>query len=527
MARIARMGQGKAVQRGHPCDPCRRPWRVSLPDSCATFPQRDGFRARNPAAMNNNAHNCGDITPLLTRRDLLKNIACGFGYMAFAGLTQRTLAVADNPLAPKAPHFAARAKRVIFLCMRGGPSHVDTFDYKPRLNADTDKPGMRPGTKLLGSKWKFEQRGHSGLWISELFPNLAKHADDMTLIRSMQTDLPAHPQAFVKLHTGNSQFVRPSLGAWTLYGLGSMNENLPGFITIAPSGQVGGAQNYGSAFLPAVYQGTKIGAEGRTFRDVNVKNLETSLSPAAQKSELELIQTLNREKLARDRFNPDVEGVIESFELAFKMQTQMPAVMDLSKETEATKKLYGITDGGSGGGPGSYFNPNGGTDDMGRKCLLARKFIEAGVRFVEVTHGNWDQHFNLGTGLEANCKSVDQPIAGLLTDLKQRGLLKDTLVVWSGEFGRTPHAQGGDGRDHNNKAFTLWMAGGGVKGGFSYGQSDDYGYEAVEGKVPIHDLHATILALLGLDHEKLTFRYAGRDFRLTDVEGNVVKAIMA
>ncbi len=474
--------------------------------------------------MNNADHSCGDITPLFTRRDLLKNIACGFGYLAFAGEVQRALGVAENPLAPKAPHFTPRAKRVIFLCMRGGPSHVDTFDYKPQLTKDNDKPGKRPGTKLLGSKWKFQPRGHSGLMISDLFPEVAKHADEMSLIRSMQTDLPAHPQAFVKMHTGNSQFVRPSLGAWTLYGLGSMNENLPGFITIAPSSQVGGAQNYGSAFLPAIYQATKIGAEGPRFGDSEVRNLETSLSPAAQKTELELIQTLNREKLARDRFNPDVEGVIESFELAFKMQTQMPAVMDLSKESDATKKLYGI---GGGSGSGSYFAPSGGTDDMGRKCLLARKFIEAGVRFVEVTHGNWDQHFNLSTGLAANCNSVDKPIAGLLTDLKQRGLLKDTLVVWSGEFGRTPHAQGGDGRDHNNKAFTLWMAGGGVKGGFSYGESDDYGYEAVVNKVPIHDLHATILALLGLDHEKLTFRYAGRDFRLTDVEGNVVKAIMA
>jgi len=463
--------------------------------------------------MNHADHFCGAITPLLTRRDLLKNLACGFGYVAFAGLAQRAPGAAENPLAAKAPHFAPRAKRVIFLCMRGGPSHVDTFDFKPQLAKDADKPGRRPGTKLLASKWKFEPRGRSGLMISDLFPQVAKHADEMTLIRSMQTDLPAHPQAFVKMHTGNSQFVRPSLGAWTLYGLGSMNENLPGFITITPSSQVGGAQNYGSAFLPAIYQGTKIGAEGPRFGESEVRNLESALNPQAQRTELELIQTLNRQKLARDRFNPDVEGVIESFELAFKMQTQMPAVMDLTKETEATKKLYGI---GSGA-----------TDDMGRKCLLARKFAEAGVRFIEVTHGNWDQHFNLSTALAANCNAVDQPIAGLLTDLKQRGLLKDTLVVWSGEFGRTPHAQGGDGRDHNNKAFTLWMAGGGVKGGFSYGESDDYGYEGVIDKVPIHDLHATILALLGLDHEKLTFRYAGRDFRLTDVEGNVVKAVMA
>lgn len=463
--------------------------------------------------MNHAAHTCGDFTPLLTRRDILKNIACGFGWLAFSGVAERALGAPMNPLAAKAPHFPAKAKRVIFLCMRGGPSHVDTFDYKPQLQADSDKPGKRPGTKLLGSKWDFKPRGKSGLMISDLFPNLAQHADDLCLVRSMQTDLPSHPQAFVKLHTGSSQFVRPSLGAWTLYGLGTLNENLPGFITIAPPGQFGGAQNYGSSFLPAIYQGLKIGNDGRNFGDAEVRNLESSLSPQAQRAELELVQALNREKLARDRVNPDVEGVIESFELAFKMQTEMPAAMDLSKESAATKKLYGIGDGA--------------TDDMGRKCLLARRMVESGVRFVEVTHGNWDQHFNLQQSLGRNCTSVDLPIAGLLTDLKQRGLLKDTLVVWSGEFGRTPHAQGGDGRDHNNKAFTLWMAGGGVKPGFSYGQSDEYGYEAIENKVQIHDLHATILALLGLDHEKLTFRYAGRDFRLTDVAGEVVKAVMA
>ncbi len=259
-----------------------------------------------------------------------------------------------------------------------------------------------------------------------------------------------------------------------------------------------------------------------------MRNIETKLSPYAQRNELELIQSLNREKLARDRVNPDVEGVIESYELAFKMQSQMPQVMDISKETEATKKLYGIGESTGGGGMfGGAGGPlGGGANDFGHKCLLARRFIEAGVRFVEVAHGNWDQHFNLSNALAGNCKAVDAPIAGLLTDLKQRGLLKDTLVVWAGEFGRTPHAQGGDGRDHNNKAFTIWMAGGGVKGGMAYGSTDEYGYEAVENPVQIHDLHATILALLGLDHEKLTYRYAGRDFRLTDVAGNVVKPIM-
>ena len=410
--------------------------------------------------------------------------------------------------------------------MRGGPSHVDTFDYKPKLTEDNDKPGKRPGTKLLGSKWKFSQSGRSGLWISELFPNVAKHADEMCLVRSMQTDLPSHPQAFMKMHTGSFQFVRPSMGAWTLYGLGTENQNLPGFITITPPSAFGGAQNYGSSFLPAIYQAQRIGQDNRPIASAEVRNLDTPMSTSAQRNELELIQTLNREKLARDRVNPEVEGVIQSYELAFKMQSQMPQIMDLSKESEATKKLYGI---GSGGGGGAGIGPGagGGTDDFGQKCLLARRFIEAGVRFVEISHGNWDQHFNLSNALAANARSVDLPIAGLLTDLRQRGLLKDTLVVWAGEFGRTPHAQGGDGRDHNNKAFTIWMAGGGVKGGLSYGQTDEYGYEAVENKVQVHDLHATMLALLGLDHEKLTYNYAGRDFRLTDVRGNIVKEIMA
>jgi hypothetical protein len=397
--------------------------------------------------------------------------------------------------------------------MRGGPSHVDTFDYKPQLTADTGKAGKRPGTSLLGSKWKFAQHGKSGLWISELFPNVAKHADELCLLRSMQTDVPAHPQAFMKMHTGSFQFVRPSLGAWALYGLGTENENLPGFVTLTPPGAFGGAQNYGSSFLPAVYQGTRIGSDNRPIAGTEVRNMTSPLNDRAQRAELDLVQTLNRQVLQRDKVNPDVEGVIESYELAFRMQSQMPQVLDISKESEATKKLYGI-----GSAP---------TDDFGRKCLLARRFVESGVRFVEIAHGNWDQHFNLTNALQNNCAAVDQPIAGLLSDLAARGLLKDTLVIWGGEFGRTPHAQGGDGRDHNNKGFTMWMAGAGVKPGFSYGQSDEYGYEAVEGKLPIHDFHATILAFLGLDHEKLTFRYAGRDYRLTDVSGHVPTEILA
>ncbi len=455
---------------------------------------------------------CHNIAPLLTRRAALSSISCGFGWLALSALAGRA-ATADKPLAPKQPHFTPRAKRVIFLCMSGGPSHVDTFDYKPQLVADDGKPGSRPGSTWLAPKSEFKQRGKSGLWISDFFPHVAQHADDLALIRSMQTDVPAHPQAFLRMHTGSSQFVRPSLGAWATYGLGTENENLPGFITIAPPNNVGGAQNFGAAFLPAIYQGTRIGSGNRPVSMAQVKNLQPPGTPQAQRLELDLIQTLNREAQQRDPNNADIEGVIESYELAFKMQSQMPAVLDLAKESDATKKLYGVGDRD--------------TDDFGRKCLMARRFIEAGVRFVEVGSGNWDHHFNLSASLARNTASVDKPIAGLLTDLKQRGLLKDTLVVWGGEFGRTPYAQGSDGRDHNNKGFTLWLAGGGAKGGTSYGATDDHGFEAVQDKVSLHDLHATILHLLGLNHEKLTFRYAGRDFRLTDVKGEVVNGVVA
>jgi len=323
----------------------------------------------------------------------------------------------------------------------------------------------------------------------------------------MHTDIPNHPQAFVQLHTGSSQFVRPSLGAWALYGLGTNNENLPGFVTISPPIQFG-AQNYGSAFLPAVYQGTRIGAQKGDAGSSAVGNLRNpDLSTAQQRKQIDLVQSMNRDLLATTG-NPEVEGVIESYELAFRMQGELPKVMDTSKESAETQALYG-------------------TSEFGRQCLMARRFAEAGVRFIEVCHSGWDQHQNLQSRLTANCAATDKPIAGLLTDLKARGLLDDTLVLWGGEFGRTPDGRREDGRDHNAKGFTMWMAGGGVRGGISYGATDDYGAQAVEDKMHTHDLHATILALLGLDHEKLTYRYAGRDFRLTDVHGTVAKAIFA
>ena len=453
----------------------------------------------------------------VSRRAALKSAACGFGYLAFADLAARAAEKEKSPLAPKAPHFPAKAKHVIFLCMEGAPSHVDTFDYKPKLSAADGKPfsGSRfGGGKLLGSPWKFQQHGKSGLWISELYPELAKHADELCLINGMHTDVPAHPQAFQHLHMGSFQFKRPSLGAWTVYGLGTDNADLPGFVTVSPARNNGGPTNYGSAFLPAVYQGTPIGGgfgpRGGQMAVSNIRNPRQS--PEAQKRQLDFIQSLNQSALERDPSNPAIEGAIESFELAFRMQKDLPKLMDLSSESKATQTLYGIGEQD--------------TERFGRQCLLARRFVEAGVRFVEITSPGWDHHRNLKEALGNSARATDKPIAGLIADLKAHGLLKDTLLIWGGEFGRTPYAQGGDGRDHNHKGFTTWFTGGGVKGGQAVGKTDDYGYEAVENRVHIHDWHATILHLLGLNHEKLTFRHAGRDFRLTDVKGNVVKEVV-
>ena len=449
----------------------------------------------------------------ISRRELLKTVSCGFGYLAFAGLCTEAAAQYESPLATKVPHLEPKAKRVIFFCMRGGPSHIDTFDPKPKLETDHGKPGVsRPGAKLTASPWKFHHHGSSGLEISELFPNLATHADEMCVIRGMHTDLPNHPQAFVQLHTGSFQFVRPSMGAWVLYGLGTENQDLPGFITISPPVRLGGVQNYGSSFLPAVYQGTRIGQERQPIQGAKIGNIKPRFSEDLQRRQLDLVQSMNRDLLKRDHENAQVEGVIESFELAFRMQSEVPKVMDLSTESSATLKLYGIGEKA--------------TDDFGRQCLMARRFAESGVRYIELCHSSWDQHRNLRSTLSRNCAATDKPIAALLADLKTRGMLEDTLVIWGGEFGRSPDGRREDGRDHNAKGYSMWMAGGGVKAGTAYGRTDEYGYEAVDEKVHIHDLHATILYLLGLNHEKLTYRYAGRDFRLTDVYGRVVKEIV-
>jgi hypothetical protein len=458
---------------------------------------------------------------MLSRRALLKSAGSGFGYLAFAALAHaeaaRSSQAKDNPLAPKPAHFKPRAKRVIFLCMEGAPSHVDTFDHKPKLSADDGKPPPRGrggfgGGRLMGSPFKFAQRGKSGLWISDLFPELAKHADRLCLLNAMHTDLPNHAQAFLQMHCGLFRVPRPSLGAWVLYGLGTTNENLPGFITISPPQGNGGAANYAASFLPAVYQGTRIGRAGFGGGE-QVSNLRNARrSTAAQRVQLDYVQELNRGAAQSLGDSPEIEGLISSYELAFRMQGEMPKVMDLSKENASTLKLYGIDESRGGG--------------FGRQCLLARRLVEAGVRFVEVTVAGWDHHRNLKESLTSSCKAIDKPIAGLLADLHGRGMLDDTLVLWGGEFGRSPHAQG-DGRDHNNKGYTTWMAGGGVKGGVAYGKTDEHGFEAVEGKVHVHDWHATILHLMGLDHEKLTYRHAGRDVRLTDVKGNVVKGVIA
>jgi len=455
-----------------------------------------------------------------TRRDALRLLSCGFGLVALRGVLSAQEANSD-PLAPRNGHHAARAKRVIFLCMAGAPSHVDTFDYKPELAAHDGQAlsGYRQGARLMASPWKFKQSGKSGLWMSELFPELAKQADQLCLLHGMHTDVPAHAQAFVKLHTGSFQFVRPSLGAWTLYGLGTTNRNLPGFVTINPPSGQGGAQNYGSSFLPATYQGLRIGSEraGRARNSASSSAVDDianpRLSTEAQRAQLDLLQRLNKEHARREKGSDEVDGVIESFELAFRMQAELPSLIDLSKEKKETLEAYGI------GKPE--------TDAFGRQCLMARHLAQAGVRFVEVSMGGWDHHRNLREELPQKCTAIDKPVAALLEDLKRQGMLEDTLVVWGGEFGRTPYAQNEDGRDHNNRGFTTWMAGGGVKGGFAYGATDENGIEAVEGRTSIHDWHATILHLLGLDHERLTYNYAGRDFRLTDVHGTVARDILA
>ena len=433
-----------------------------------------------------------------------------------------------NPLAPKPPHFAPRAKRIIFMNMSGGASHVDSFDYKPKLFADHNKPYQVPAKMLEAfapnnrvvekyfkrPQWEFKQRGESGLWISDLFPHIAECADDLCLIRSMRNDHADHFQATLGIHTGSVTFARPSIGSWVSHGLGTINQNLPSFIVLAPLTPYAGGQVWASDFLPGCHQGTPVAPGAEPIANIQRRQPAAAL----QELELGLTQAFNRRHLANREGDSNLTARIKSFETAFGMQSAAPEAFDLTKETDATLQLYGL--------------PRGSTKGFAWQCLMARRLAERGVRFIELidtgASNNWDAHGDMATHAPL-AKNVDQPIAGLLKDLKSRGLLDDTLVVWTTEFGRTPFNTGKDakGREHHAEAFTSWMAGGGVKGGFSYGESDDYGCTVASNEVHIHDFHATILHLLGLDHERLTYRHAGRDFRLTDVEGNVVQQIFA
>jgi hypothetical protein len=458
------------------------------------------------------------------RRQALAASACGFGSLAFSALAAQAAA--------QAPHHTPKAKRVIFLFMQGGVSHVDSFDYKPLLEKEDGKKmpfldarlkantGMGESQqRVMKSPWKFQQYGQSARWASELFPKMAEHIDDLCMLHGVHTEGVAHGPATLFLHCGSANFIRPSMGSWINYGLGTENENLPGFVTICPSAGNGGARNYGGAFLPAKYQGTPLGKAGAPAKEAVFGNLASSLSQAEQSAQLELLQQLN--KVQREAFPHDsqLDAAIGSYELAARMQLSAPDVLDLGKETPETLDLYGIGDKT--------------TDNFGRQCLMARRLSEAGVRYIQVTYGDntanpaWDQHSNLPKHAE-HAKAVDLPIAGLLADLKRRDLLKDTIVWWGGEFGRTPYAEkNGSGRDHNPGGFTVWLAGGGFTPGKSHGETDEFGAAAIAGKVHMHDLHATILHQLGLDHEKLTYRYSGRDFRLTDVHGRVVKETLS
>ena len=451
-----------------------------------------------------------------SRRTALQTAGAGFSYLALQGLLGELAPkvkaaeapVVEKPLAVKAPHFPAKAKRIIFCYMQGCISPIDTFEYKAAVQNNDGKVGPG-GDTLTASKFKFAQHGETGTWMSELFPHLAKQVDQLCWLRGLHTDTPAHPQAVIQLHTGTAlaQLTRPSMGAWLTYGLGTENQDLPGYITINPPPNFGGAVNYGSAFLPAHYQGMKINDQGY------VPNLKAATPSTLQRKQLDLIQSMNRD-LAKNPSKPDeLDGVIQSYELAFQMQGKVPELLDISKEPQHVLDLYGVKPGPAG--------------SFARQCLMARRLSEAGVRFVEICQPGWDHHNNLHKGLISNCAAVDQPTAALLVDLQQRGLLDDTLVLFGSEFGRQPTAQGPDGRDHNITGYPMWLAGAGVKHGFSYGATDEYGINAVEGRMHMTDLHATLLALMGLDHEALTYRYAGRDFRLTDVAGNVTREIFA
>lgn len=488
---------------------------------------------------------------MITRRELLRNSACGFGALATYGLLcPSTTSLADEAnasfgrriLGLEGLHHRAKAKRVIFLFMQGGISQVDSFDPKPILDkrdgemiafddarefANTRKLG---GThRVMKSPWSFKQYGQCGHWVSDLFPNIAQHVDRLQFIHSMHTEGVAHGPSTLFLHSGSLNTVRPSMGSWTLYGLGSENENLPGFISIAPSIGNGGFRNYGSAFLPARFQGTPLGkANQGDLRIENIEDLDSSNLSQNTRWQIQRqlqqiqLQRLTNHSAGHEMLFPgadELESLIGSYELAARMQSSSPEIFDLSNETQETRNLYGIDQKE--------------TETYGKRCLLARRLCEAGVRFIQVNYGDdsanpaWDQHSNLPKHLD-HATAVDKPVAGLLTDLHRRGLLEDTIVWFGSEFGRQPYAEkNGTGRDHNPGGFTVWLAGGGLKQGHSYGQTDEFGQLAIQNKVHMHDLHATMLHLLGIDHERLVYRFGGRDFRLTDVYGKVVHDIIS
>ena len=464
---------------------------------------------------------------LMSRRKALRTFANGFGMVALAGLlADEAEAAPTNPLSVKPPPYPAKAKRIIFLFMSGGPSHVDLFDPKPMLDRDNGKPLpfempklVRTKTgNLLKSPFKFQKHGQAGIAVSNLFPNIATCVDDLCVIRSMVADNINHNGACLQMNTGEQAFSRPSMGSWLLYGLGSENQNLPGFVVISPSQPAQGAPLWSSSFLPAAYQGTLVSDLRKPI--ANLSN--AAFSVTQQRRQLDALKQLNDLHRQQREEDSRLSARIESFELAYRMQLEAPSAFDVERESAVTKRLYGLHDKT--------------TEIFGRQCLMARRLVERGVRFVQVYHTVtsrrsscqlWDQHGGLKAELPANCAATDLPIAGLLIDLKARGLLKDTLVIWGGEFGRTPTAEGTDGREHHPFGFTMWLAGGGIKGGITYGNTDDYGWHAVENRVHVHDLHATILHLMGIDHTRLTYRYSGRDYRLTDVFGNVVHPILA
>jgi Protein of unknown function (DUF1501) len=463
------------------------------------------------------------LPPPLSRRQMLRQCANGFGALALSALLGDKAFAGEPATAARPPHYRPKARSVIFLFMDGGPSQMDTFDPKPRLDREHGQPikvKVEPtqfnnvGT-VLKSPWKFRRYGQSDLWVSDLFPHVARCADDLCVVRSMVSNFSEHTNANYFLHSGHGQQGRPSMGAWVTYGLGSECQNLPGFIVLG-SGMIppGGLDCFNSGFLPASFQGSLFGRGANPIADLQ----RTEANARLQHNKLALLRKLDQGVLDRAGHDDRLEAAIANYELAFRMQTAVPELMDLSGETPAAQRLYGLDEPA--------------TEIFGRQCLLARRLVERGVRFIELLCPNvgvdrWDQHSDLRGGHAKNARAVDRPIAGLLTDLKARGLLDETLVLWGGEFGRTPMAQGSDGRDHNPFGFTVWLAGGGVKGGSVYGTTDEYGYHVVENKVEIYDLHATMLHLLGLDHKRVTYRFGGRDMRLTDVHGEVVHALLA